>query len=996
MAIARRSQQPLLEQVDQGVDGHRQEGRDADPGEDPAREPHQVGDRGDRPEHGHDVQDRARGGALGDHPGCFLGPARESWGRRARAQAVTASSGDGGVPGSGTAPAAPATDRPASSGPRAGRRGRASRPPGRTRAGRSPGPASGPSGDPGGSGRAGPCPATWRASRPSPAPGRRAAHGPRCRRRARRRRRRWRGARRSRRRPSAAGSPCGPAAGRRCSRCRGRGPRRARRPPRRPRRPPRPRPRARRRDDRSPRHRRAPCAGREAGGRSAGEHHHRRIVAGSAPTAPARRAAPDPRRGPRRRGHPGSCDAGPRPRRAAAAAAADRRRRLRGRAPAAPPRGGRPARALHEPPAGRDLGAHRARDRGRGRRRARPGLAGGGAGGCRTPPITWSTRCRGGRTAARPTATAPPRSVPRRAPRACAASSTWAASGRGPTCRGTRRAGRRWAPRWPARGSHRRAARVDRDRLRKHLLRDGPGAGRSAAGDGHRALGWDPHPADRGRGRGECLLLAPDLDLPGSRVIEIGGPDRVSCGELMREYARQRGLRRVMIPVPALSPRLSSPSLGLVTPVRARVGRELVEGLRNETVVRDPSALTLFPIRPRGVRDAIARALVNEDREFAATRWSDALSSGPAARSFGGAAVGSRLVDSRVARVPVPPRQGRPARGRPPRVRSRRRRQTTRPSGESFRARKRSELRSVEARNAQSPETLSSEASNHETLRAESAERSLRPLQPDPVHDHVDVGPQGIRLDDARADHHGLQERAGEQVGEAVRIDVGPQLPSWAPRRRIATRRSRRGSRMLCSNSCARSGSDTLSNSTERRKRDSGPVTSSSRSSSRLAYRSSRAEPRELGRHGRAQIGDGGHHQLSPVGPPEVDRRLADARVIGDRRHRRALDADLCGHRPRRVEDAPIRAGIARPAALALGRRGLARHLLIDGSTPFHARDERIRQLAALCRKEPSPPIAALARHVRLTHHPATTASPRHRRSAAAHSTPPGNAPRTE
>jgi hypothetical protein len=153
----------------------------------------------------------------------------------------------------------------------------------------------------------------------------------------------------------------------------------------------------------------------------------------------------------------------------------------------------------------------------------------------------------------------------------------------------------------------------------------------------------------------EYLFLAADLDIEGSRVIEIGGPDRVSYRELMREYARQRGLRRAMIPVPVLSPRLSSLWLGLVTPVYARVGRELVEGLRNETVVRDASGLGLFPIRPRGVRDAIARALVNEDREFAATRWSDALSSGPAARSFGGAAVGSRLVDSRVARVPVPP-----------------------------------------------------------------------------------------------------------------------------------------------------------------------------------------------------------------------------------------------------------------------------------------------------------------------------------------------------
>jgi len=153
----------------------------------------------------------------------------------------------------------------------------------------------------------------------------------------------------------------------------------------------------------------------------------------------------------------------------------------------------------------------------------------------------------------------------------------------------------------------------------------------------------------------EYLRQAADIEIDGSRVIEIGGPERVSYRELMREYARQRGLRRTMISVPVLTPRLSSLWLGLVTPVYARVGRELVEGLRNETVVHDPSALTLFPIRPRGVRAAIARALVNEDHEFAATRWSDALSSGPPAHAYGGAAVGSRLVDSRVARVPVPP-----------------------------------------------------------------------------------------------------------------------------------------------------------------------------------------------------------------------------------------------------------------------------------------------------------------------------------------------------
>ena len=58
-----------------------------------------------------------------------------------------------------------------------------------------------------------------------------------------------------------------------------------------------------------------------------------------------------------------------------------------------------------------------------------------------------------------------------------------------------------------------------------------------------------------------------------------------------------------------------------------RVGRKLVESLRNPTLISNNLAETTFAIRPRSVRDAIARALVNEDREFAATRWSDAYSS---------------------------------------------------------------------------------------------------------------------------------------------------------------------------------------------------------------------------------------------------------------------------------------------------------------------------------------------------------------------------------
>lgn len=123
-------------------------------------------------------------------------------------------------------------------------------------------------------------------------------------------------------------------------------------------------------------------------------------------------------------------------------------------------------------------------------------------------------------------------------------------------------------------------------------------------------------------------------------VVEIGGADQVSYDWLLREYARQRGLRRFIIPVPVLTPRLSSLWLRLVTPVYARVGRKLVESMRYDTVVTDDRARALFSIRPHGASEAIRHALVNEDQEFAATRWSDTVSSD--ARS------GQRFVDSRV------------------------------------------------------------------------------------------------------------------------------------------------------------------------------------------------------------------------------------------------------------------------------------------------------------------------------------------------------------
>jgi uncharacterized protein YbjT (DUF2867 family) len=140
-----------------------------------------------------------------------------------------------------------------------------------------------------------------------------------------------------------------------------------------------------------------------------------------------------------------------------------------------------------------------------------------------------------------------------------------------------------------------------------------------------------------------------------SRIIEIGGPDQISYGELMHEYALQRGLRRWMIPVPLLTPHLSSLWLGLVTPLYARVGRKLIDSLRHPTVVRDDSAARLFAIQPIGVREAIASALRNENSSFAQTRWSDAASAAGPPQRWGGVRFGNRLVDSRSMPVAATP-----------------------------------------------------------------------------------------------------------------------------------------------------------------------------------------------------------------------------------------------------------------------------------------------------------------------------------------------------
>ena len=120
--------------------------------------------------------------------------------------------------------------------------------------------------------------------------------------------------------------------------------------------------------------------------------------------------------------------------------------------------------------------------------------------------------------------------------------------------------------------------------------------------------------------------LAGALDHPEvTGIVEIGGPQVLSYGDMMRTYARLRGLRRLMIPVPVLTPRLSSYWVNLVSPVPAAIARPLIEGLRNEVVVRDPGPAAAFGLEPLPYAEALQRAIDRTDRHEIETTWFDAL-----------------------------------------------------------------------------------------------------------------------------------------------------------------------------------------------------------------------------------------------------------------------------------------------------------------------------------------------------------------------------------
>lgn len=109
------------------------------------------------------------------------------------------------------------------------------------------------------------------------------------------------------------------------------------------------------------------------------------------------------------------------------------------------------------------------------------------------------------------------------------------------------------------------------------------------------------------------LAQAPSVPASTGREIQIGGPDILSYGEMLDRMALALGLRpRPRLPVPLITPWLSSLWIGLVTPVDAGVARPLVEGLAVPTVVTDPSGAALFDVAPIGFDEALRRAVAEE------------------------------------------------------------------------------------------------------------------------------------------------------------------------------------------------------------------------------------------------------------------------------------------------------------------------------------------------------------------------------------------------
>ncbi len=96
-------------------------------------------------------------------------------------------------------------------------------------------------------------------------------------------------------------------------------------------------------------------------------------------------------------------------------------------------------------------------------------------------------------------------------------------------------------------------------------------------------------------------------------TYDIGGPDVITYKEMMERFGRIRGRNLYILPVPVLTPRLSSYWVGFITPVAPSVSMPLIEGLKNEVICREHAIRTLIPLSLTSYEDAVRRSLAAEN-----------------------------------------------------------------------------------------------------------------------------------------------------------------------------------------------------------------------------------------------------------------------------------------------------------------------------------------------------------------------------------------------
>ena len=122
------------------------------------------------------------------------------------------------------------------------------------------------------------------------------------------------------------------------------------------------------------------------------------------------------------------------------------------------------------------------------------------------------------------------------------------------------------------------------------------------------------------------LTISINNNYNSSKIVQIGGPDIISYKKLMQIYAKTIGVRRFMLSVPVLTPRLSSLWLGVVTPVYSRVGRKLIDSLTTDSIITDPLPSNSYPVKPINVEKSILLSL-NNNNDIIESRWNDSISS---------------------------------------------------------------------------------------------------------------------------------------------------------------------------------------------------------------------------------------------------------------------------------------------------------------------------------------------------------------------------------